>query len=88
MKAIKPILSVVFQKAEKDLSHFDYQIGRWIEKGPPIPVNKYIGAGGHQTSDLQKAQVFGFSKHAKDRLKCYYSDSRLYEIRAILLQEV
>lgn len=85
---MKPILSVVWQKARPDYSHFDYAASKWVEKGPPIPVNKYIGSGGHMTAELQKAQVFGFSAKAKDNLKTYRKDSRCYEVRSILLQEI
>jgi hypothetical protein len=83
----KPILSVVFQKAKLDLSYYDYDVSKWIEKGPPVPVNQYIGSGGHMTDDLQKAQVFGFSRAAKKRLEAY-RDSRLFEVRPIFLKEV
>jgi hypothetical protein len=82
-----PILSVVFQKAQLDLSHFDYEKNEWIEKGPPLPVNQYIGSGGHMTDDLQKAQVFGFSKKAKERLKAY-KDPRLFEIKPVIIKEI
>jgi hypothetical protein len=81
----KAILSVVFQKARLDLSHFDYVKSKWIEKGPPLPVNEYIGSGGHMTTDLQKAQVFGFSKQARVRLAAF-KDARLFDIRPIILK--
>lgn len=85
---MKPILSVVFQKAKLNLSHFDYNKKKWIEKGPPLPVNQYIGSGGHMTEDLQKAQVFGFSAKARDRLRGYHEETRLYEVRPVIIKEV
>ena len=81
------ILSVVFQKAQADYGPYNYKKNIWPEKGPPIPVNLYIGSGGHMTDDLQKAQIFGFSKKAKERLKAY-KDPRLFEVRAIRIVEV
>lgn len=84
---IIPILSVVYQKAELDHSHFDPAKHKWIEKGPPIPVNEYIGSGGHMTDNLQKAQVFGFSRKAKERLRAY-QDPRLFDVRPVIIKEV
>lgn len=84
---MKSILSVVFQKAALDLSHFDYDKQQWIEKGPPVPLNQYIGSGGHMTDNLQKAQVFGFSKQARKRLEAY-KDPRLFEVRPVIIKEV
>lgn len=81
---VKPILSVVFQKARRDLSHYDHDNGRWIEKGPPVPVNEYIGSGGHMNADLQKAQIFGFSRKAK--LETYRRDPMCYDVRPVLIQ--
>jgi hypothetical protein len=82
----KAILSVVFRKAGRDLDHFDYDKKKWIEKGPPIPVNEYIGSGGHSTSDLQKAQIFGFSTSARKKLHDYYKDPRLFDVRPVIIQ--
>lgn len=83
----KPILSVVFQKARANYGPYDYDRNVWPEIGKPIPVNEYIGSGGHMTDDLQKAQVFGFSKKAKERLGAY-KDARLFEVRPIIIKEV
>jgi hypothetical protein len=85
---MSPILSVVWCKAQARYSHFDYEAKIWIEKDPPLVVNKYIGSGGTMTDDLQKAQVFGFSPRAKKNLLTYRKDARLYEVRPILIQEV
>lgn len=45
-----------------------------------VYAGKYDGAGGSPQEDLQKAQVYGWARRARDKLAIYAARPDVYEI--------
>lgn len=62
---------------------------KWNEHGPfnfkPFDYVLYEGAGGSHQKDLQKAQVFGWSKRAQETLANYRAKPWAYEVLPVEL---
>ena len=80
----KPILSVV--RYTENAMTWDSETMSIPNAEPDPDRNKYIASGGniHSTPDLQKAQIFGFSKRAQQNLNKYRNNPN-YEVIPIKL---